>query len=138
MLPLKLRINRLISEKAKRVKKILFIIKDKTLSYACFYCLTLTLSFYYPGLISILMLDYFFRLKITSKTTFMLVRSLSKIIYVVFLLFIVLYLSNSILLSQKNRLDNCKSPAACTQDLFYVFMELRFNVKLEYVSITLG
>lgn len=111
---------------------ILFLIKDKTLGYACFYCFTLTISFYYPGMIAVLMIDYFFRLKITSKTTFMLVRSMTKILYVVFLLFIVLYLSTTLLLSQKNRLDNCKGPAGCTQDLFYVFMELRFNVKLIY------
>lgn len=120
--PLKLKISRILNQKTFRPQTLLIFLSDKTLGFAFFYTLFLTLSIYKTGFVSILLFDYFFRFKVSSKITFVMFRSTFKLIYVVILLFTLLYLSAILTIQQDEKVDKCKDVAGCTQDLFYIFM----------------
>lgn len=130
--PLKLKITRILNKKAFRAKTLLIFVTDKTLGFALFYTLFLTLSLYKMGFISVLMFDYFFRFKVSSKITFVVFKSTFRLVYVIILLFTLLYVSAILTIQQDERTDRCVNVVGCTQDLFYIFMELRFNVNLPY------
>ncbi len=71
---------------------LLIFIKDKTLGFALFYSIFLALSFYMQGFVSVLLFDYLFRFKASSKISFLMSRSIPKIFYVIILLFTILYI----------------------------------------------
>lgn len=127
-----MKIYRIINKKGFRFRNIFIFFNDKTLGFVLFYSIFLGLSFGLVGFLSLLMFDYFFRFKISSKITFLMFRSIPKIFYLTILLFTVLYIIALLAISQEVRTDECVDVAGCTQDIFYIFMELRFNLKLPY------
>jgi hypothetical protein len=132
--PLKLKVYRILTHGQLKLRPLKVFLEDKTLGFAVFYSVFLTLSIYYLGFVSVLLFDYFFRFKVSSKITFIMVQSTFKIAYVVILLFTLVYITALLTIQQEERLDTCIDVASCTQDLFYIFMELRFNVTLQYTS----
>jgi len=73
------------------MSSLIIFIKDKTLGFALFYTIFLALSIYMQGFVSVLLFDYLFRFKVSSKISFLIFRSIPKIFYVIILLFTMLY-----------------------------------------------
>ncbi len=69
------------------------LVSDKTLGFALFYSIFLALSFLMDGFVSLLLLDYLFRFKSSSKMTFLMFRSLAKIVAIVVFTFTLLYIA---------------------------------------------
>lgn len=137
MLPLKVKLYRIINKNQFNLKSLFIFFNDKTLGFAFFYISAIGMSIYQFWFISFLMIDYFFRFKISSKITFILARSTFKITYVVVLIFTFLYVGALFSLYIGDAPDNCPNAASCTQELFIVFMELRFNVLLPLNDLNL-
>jgi hypothetical protein len=131
-LPLKLKVYTILRRRGFRVRAVLMLLWDKTLMFALFYSIFLGLSFLMTGFVSLLLVDYLFRFKVSSKMTFLMFRSTVKIVGIVILIFTLLYVASLLSIKSSQRNDSCVDVASCTQDMFYIFMDLRLNVNLPY------
>lgn len=93
VLPLKLKVYNLLRSGGFRVRAVLMLLWDKTLMFALFYSIFLGLSFFMTGFVSLLLIDYLFRFKVSSKMTFLMLRSTAKIVGIVILTFTLLYVA---------------------------------------------
>lgn len=136
-LPLHIKVFHLINKNGFKMKSIIVLINDKTLGFALFYTLFIGLSFYNIYFCSVLMIDYFFRFKMSSKITFMVLKSSFKILSVIVLVLTLLYFGALLAMNLNIYPNNCLNIASCTQEQFYDFMDLRLNVKFTISTIDL-
>jgi hypothetical protein len=137
-LPLLIKMFHLINKEGFRIKSVVLLLGDKTLGFALFYTLFIGLSFHNIYFCSVLMIDYFFRFKMSSKITFMVLKSTFKIIAVMVLVFTLLYFGALLAMNLGIYPNNCSNIASCTQEQFYEFMDLHLNaITFTYTTVDL-
>ena len=89
-LPLKRKLATIYAKDTKRSKlryllSCLEIFNDKTLWFASIYFIILSLSFYELGFVSLLMVDFFVRFKISKKVTEIVTRPIGQLFLIIVL-----------------------------------------------------
>lgn len=115
-LPLKVKIYKLMNAESFKLRSLFVFFNDKTLCFALFYAIFISLSFYHLAFCSILMIDYFFRFKLSSRITFMVLKSGFKIMYVIVLVIVIVYMGALVNMDLNIFPSKCIDVSSCTQE----------------------
>lgn len=134
--PIKVKLYNIINKNSFSLSSLSIFLNDKTLGFAVFYTIGISLSFLQFRYVSVLLVDYFFRFKRLSNIVYILLRSSLKILYIILLVFQLLYITSLMQINFDDENKNCNGVSSCIQENFYIILNLRMNLKSPYTSPT--
>jgi CDP-diglyceride synthetase len=128
ILPLKIKLYRLVNRVRFRPSSLWLLLNDKTLFFTLFYVVFVSSAFGNLALIAVLTLDFFLRFTTSSYITNILLKTIGKMLLIGLFIFAILFIASLAQIDYNYRIYGCPSPAACTQENFSLLLQLQFNI----------